>query len=338
MMRHLLGAATACAVLFGAGLASAQEVTIRYSSWLPETHWYVGGYMIPYLRRIEEATEGRVKVEVLPKVVGSPAAQFDVVRDGLADMSWIVLGYTPGRFKAAQFGELPFSAIQKPEHARAYHEIYWKHFADLNEFAGVEVMAMWNITGINIATKRKPVNSADDLRGLKLRAASDLAARSLELMGAVPIIKSSTEAFEMLSTGAIDGSLMLMETPLSTNALPLLDHYTIVPGGVASSLHAMILNPAKWAEISAGDQERIRAISGAVFSEIAGGAYFGQDAVGLKAMQDAGYTITTASDAMMADLRERLQPIEDSWIEMTRAAGAADPAAALAEYRAALAQ
>lgn len=338
MLKTLLKAATAAAALaLAAGAATAADVTIRYSSWVPPGHWYLEKALKPYLAEIEQVTEGRVKIDILPKVVGTPAAQFDVVRDGLADMSWIVLGYTPGRFKLAQFGELPFNAITKPEHARIYYDTYVKHFGDLNEFKGVELLGLWNITAINIATKTREVASLADMKGLKLRVASDYAAKSLELLGGVPIVKSSTEAFEMLASGAIDGSLMLGETPQSTNSIDLMDHYTIVPGGLATALHAMIINPDTWARISEQDQAAIRAISGSVMVPKVAGIYLDQDATGIKAMEDAGYKIQTASDAFVAELQQKLAPIEDLWIEEARKAGAEDPRAVLDEYRAAVA-
>jgi TRAP-type C4-dicarboxylate transport system substrate-binding protein len=267
-------------------------------------------------------------------MVGTPASQFDVVRDGLADMSWIVAGYTPGRFKLAQMGELPFTGITKASDSRAFNEVYMKHMAPLNEFKGVELLSIWNIPGIHIATKKRPVNKLADLQGLKLRVASDVAAEVLKLTNAVPILKSSTEAFELLSTGAIDGSLMLQETPLGSNVLNLLDHYTIVPGGVTSVIHAMVINPQRWAQISEKDRKVIMEISGAKFAEICGAAYIKQDEIGLDAMKKANYVISTADQSFVKELQTALQPIRQNWIETAKAAGLANPTAVLEEYQA----
>ena len=50
---------------------------------------------------IEEATEGRVTAEV-KYGLGSPPAQFDLILDGAADITWIFHGYSPGRFVATK--------------------------------------------------------------------------------------------------------------------------------------------------------------------------------------------------------------------------------------------
>src|SRR5690606_35882949 len=87
--------------------ASSAQTVIRYSPWLPPGHAVHEGLLRPWAAEVEKLTEGRVQIEFLPKAVGSPAAQFDVVRDGLADMGVILPGYTPGRFPLLDMGELP---------------------------------------------------------------------------------------------------------------------------------------------------------------------------------------------------------------------------------------
>lgn len=322
----LLLAASACA-------AAAQTVTIRYSSWLPTTHWILADPIVPYLHEIEKVTEGRVKVDVLPKMVGTPPTQFDVVRDGLADMSWFVIGYTPGRFKLAEMGELPFggdSAAMYP----AFQRVYAKHFARHNEFKGVEMLGIWAVNPSHVGTRTKPVRTADDFKGIKLRTAGETATRALTLLGGVPILKNSAEAFEMLSTGAIDGSMLIPETVVGSNLLGLLKHYTVIPGGIAATVHGMAINPDKWSQISAKDQQAIRGISGEKLALAFGRAFEKQNRASFEAMKKAGYTIDEVSPAVASQLKENLKPIENDWVQAAKAKGVTDPAAVLNEYRA----
>ena len=39
---------------------------------------------------------------------GTPPQLFDQARDGVVDITWTVLGYTPGRFNKTEVFELPF--------------------------------------------------------------------------------------------------------------------------------------------------------------------------------------------------------------------------------------
>ncbi|MEC7256621.1 MAG: ABC transporter substrate-binding protein, partial [Pseudomonadota bacterium] len=54
-------ALTAAAVLLLAPETRAQEVTLRYSSWLPPQHHVNVKVMYPWFDQIAEVTEGRVK-------------------------------------------------------------------------------------------------------------------------------------------------------------------------------------------------------------------------------------------------------------------------------------
>src|SRR5688572_17690140 len=95
-------------VAVGVSLAATTafaQTTIKYSNWLPVTHFIHKDVMVPWFAEIEKVTAGRVKIEVLPKVVGTAASQFDVVRDGLADVGYVIPGYTPGRFTVTEVGE-----------------------------------------------------------------------------------------------------------------------------------------------------------------------------------------------------------------------------------------
>ena len=65
---------TVAAVTFATlGSASiAQDVTIRYSEWLPPTYFMNERGLYPYFAEIETVTEGRVVVEVSSAPLGPP--------------------------------------------------------------------------------------------------------------------------------------------------------------------------------------------------------------------------------------------------------------------------
>src|SRR5437870_4414594 len=89
--------ALACALLLPVTGASAQTV-LNVNSWVPPSHLLVADVTMPFCKDVETATQGRVKCNLLPKAVVSAPQTFDAVKDGLADLSFSVHGYTPGRF------------------------------------------------------------------------------------------------------------------------------------------------------------------------------------------------------------------------------------------------
>ena len=112
---------------------------------------------------------GKAKCNLLPRGVAAPPATFDAVRNGLADISFTVHGYTPGRFVTTQMVELPFLGDSAEASSVAFQRMYAKYPAFADEHKGVKVLAVFTHgPGIVFNTKR-PITKVDDLAGLKFR-------------------------------------------------------------------------------------------------------------------------------------------------------------------------
>src|SRR3546814_6710844 len=83
--------ATLCAA------AAHAETTLTLTSWEPPSHPHVTHCMEPWAQKVEEATNERVKNNILPKPIASPGATFDEIKNGVADIGYSVHGSMPGR-------------------------------------------------------------------------------------------------------------------------------------------------------------------------------------------------------------------------------------------------
>ena len=104
MKRHLLGAIALTA--FASLPASAQTV-ITASSWLAPTH-PLSMAQKEWCDLLEKNTSGKMKCNILPRQVANPPGTFDAIKNGLADVSFTVHGYTPSRFVLTKMAEFPF--------------------------------------------------------------------------------------------------------------------------------------------------------------------------------------------------------------------------------------
>ncbi|NGN44566.1 TRAP transporter substrate-binding protein [Mesorhizobium sp. CGMCC 1.15528] len=334
-MKFIASMATALALSVATTAAAfAETVTLRYSNWLPQTLFLYKDVFVPWMAEVEQVTDGRVKFEVLPKVVGTAASQFDVVRDGLADISYINASYTPGRFVSTEIGELPLGGDNSSVMSPAFDRTYRKHLAGFNEFAGIEVLSVFTISPIQTFTAKRPIKSAEDFRGLKLRSPNNTTTDALTLMGAVPIHKTASEAYEMLATGAIDGQTTIPNSIPGFNQLELLKYVMVIPGGLANSIGLMGVNKDKWAEISEEDQKAILAVSTEKLAEAVGTGYTKADEEAFGIMREAGYEIDTANPEMVTKFAELLKPVEVNWIARAKEKGIPDPEGLLAAFRA----
>jgi|GEM_PF-1154700 len=316
---------------FVAGAASAQTV-IQYGPWLPPSYVLNDAVFFPWAEQVEEVTEGRVTVEVLPSAVGSAAAQVDVVHDGAADMVVFIAGYTPGRFDALQLGEMPLLSSDVAELSPAFYRTYEEHFADLDLFGGDQLITIFSTTPTFIAADQ-PVETIDDLSGLKLRAPSALSISIIDALGGVPTQQPVSEMYELISSGIVDGTLFAYQPILGWNLQDLITNVTTTRGGMGQSVMGVLINAATWDSISAEDQEAIMAISGEAMARAAGEAYAAAELESYQQLVDAGVTIIEASDELEAAIQERLRPIEEAWFERAAAQGLEDPEAVLEDLR-----
>jgi TRAP-type C4-dicarboxylate transport system substrate-binding protein len=328
--RLICGALIGALVLTG-GAASAQNVNLNVSAWVPPSHPLTTTTMA-FCKDAEAATSGRVKCNLLPKAVVAPPQTFDAVRDGLADISFIVPGYTPGRFALTDAVEFPFLGDTSEAVSVAYQRVHDKMLAKAGEHKGVHILAVFTHGPGQIFNTKRAVNSLKDLEGMKIRVGGGMVNDVAKALGTVPMLKPAPESYELLSQGVADGVFFPKEAPVAFKLVPLLKHATYVPGGLYNVAFALIMNEAKFKQLSAADQAAINKLSGEALARRVGQAWDAADARGEKAMRDAKIPIVTASAQFIAEIKSRTGGLEKAWIDKVKAKGV-DGAAVLKAVR-----
>lgn len=325
----------AAAAAFGLGLLSgpvaAQVLTA--SSWLPPTH-SLSQTQAKWCDEVSKATANRVRCNILPKAVVAPPGTFDAVRDGLADLSYSVHGYTPGRYTMTQMAELPFLGDSAEATSVAYQRIYERHLAKLGEHKGLKVIAVFTHgPGIVFNTKR-PVTSLADLQGLKFRIGGGMVNDTGKALGANVTLKPAPESYELLSSGVMDGTWFPAESIESFKLDKLVKHKTTFPGGLYNVSFAFVMNEATWNKIPKADQDAINKLSGEYAARLFGRSWDAADRRGNAVMQAAGVVNTPASKAFVDDVRARTKGLEAKWADDAKAKGLPNGEQVLKEFRA----
>lgn len=326
----------------GAVMASLFSVpvmaeTLRVASWLPPAHPIVKDMMEPWGKQVEEATKGRVKVEILKAPLGAPPAHFDIVKDGIADVSFGVHGYTPGRFVLTEIAELPFLADTSEALSVAYWRVYDKMLAGAKEHDGVKVISIFTHGPGHIFNSKKPVTKVADLDGMKIRVGGGIVNDIAKQLGVVPIQAPSSKAYEILSNGVADGILFPDESVPFFKIERALKYQTHVPKGLYNTSFYVIMNQAKWDSLSKEDRAAIDAVSGEAFARMAGKAWDAADAKGHDAIKAAGIEISEFSAEALAELKGKVAFAEKQFLEKA-ASRKVDGAAALAMLKAEVAK
>lgn len=300
------------ALIPGMGVA-ATELTV--SSWLPSGYFFVTEALLPWAESVEKETEGRVKVTVLPAALGRPAAAFDVVREGQADISYGVHGYQPGRFELSKIVELPFAGNSGEAVSAAYWRIYKKYLEQANEHRGVQVLSLYTHTPGHIFHTSRPMSTLEDLRGQKMRVGGGVVNEVAQALGLSPLLHPASEVYQILTNHVADGVLFTNDSIEGFKLSKLIKHSTQVPGGLYNTSFFFIMNEAKFQSLSKEDQDIILRLSGEQFARLAGRSYDEVAKTAFDHMREHGINIEFASDELMADIRKRTAPIEAAWVQ-----------------------
>jgi tripartite ATP-independent transporter DctP family solute receptor len=200
------------AALSTVGSVSAESVNLKLSVETPQ-----GDPLNVMLRAFAESLENRVgdqvSIEIFDGgVLGDEIAQMELVRAGEVDV--VPMGSDVVEIdKHFAIFDMPFLF---PDAATAHRaldgELGTLLASSLREAAGVEVLAFGELGFRVISNNKRPINTPDDLQGLKLRTpGSKTRILAFQELGAAPTPMNLGEVYLALKQGALDGQ----ENPLS---------------------------------------------------------------------------------------------------------------------------
>lgn len=208
---------------------------VKYSVTYPATGTQADGANA-LAELIEECSDGRLKMEFYPSSqLGDKASTFEGLKAGTIEMTECAATDLSAFNDMWSVFSLPYlwdngsQAVNTAmdEEVRAILE------ADA-EANGFKIIAWTDIGSRSVLNEKHPVNTADDLKGLKLRCMEDaVLAASVNAMGAIATPMASSEIYAGLQQGTIDG---LDHTPsvIAANSwyelckdFTLTEHFTI---------------------------------------------------------------------------------------------------------------
>jgi TRAP-type transport system periplasmic protein len=315
---------TAAAAVLAATLspAHAQEVTLKVHFFLPATSFANTLFIQPWCDKIAKESNNRMKCQSYPSMQlgGTPPQLFEQVRDGVADVVWTLPGYTAGRFPAVEVFEMPFM-MQNPE---ATSKALWDYVEkyDAAEFKDVKPLA-FHVHGDGVFhMTNKPIRTAADLKGLKLRAPTRTTNKFIALLGGTPVSMPVPQVGDALSKGVIDGAVVPYEVVPSVKIQELVKfHSETDPAEPAfyTSTFIFAMNKAKYESLPADLKKVIDANSGQALSGQIGKAFLQADAEGKKLT--VKNTTNVIPKAELENWKKVGQPLIDAWVADMNAKG-----------------
>ncbi len=306
----ILGAAVSALM---ASSAMAQEVTLKLHHFLPAQANVPRLVLDVWADKVEADSKGRIKIDRFPtmQLGGRPPELMDRVIDGVDDIGWTVVGYTPGRFPSTEVFELPFMVEDPRAASCAYWTIFDESMAN-GEFKDVKILGTW-VHGPGMFHTKDPVEKPADLKGMKIRGGSRLVNDLLTAAGATPVGMPVPAVAEALSKGVIDGTTIPWEVTPALKVPELVENHTEFKGTALYTLtFVLAMNKAKFEGLSDANKAVIDANSGMDFSVFAGGTQADADGPARKIAVENGNNIITVTDT--SEWQSLSQPIYGKWI------------------------
>ena len=318
--RKLMGFAAGVAIAaisagFTATTAAAQEVTLKLHQFLPAQANVPKLILDVWAANVEKDSGGRIKVDSYPSMQlgGRPPELMDQAIDGVADIIWTVVGYTPGRFPSTEVFELPFMMTDARAVSRAYWEMFDKHWKD-TEFKDVHILGTW-VHGPGVIHTKDPVNTPADMQGMKIRGGSRSVNALLTKLGATPVGMPVPAVSEGLSKGVIDGTTIPWEVTSALKVPELVQNHTEFSGAALYTLtFVLAMNKEKYESLPDDLKKVIDDNSGLEFSVFAGGTQADADGPSREIAVGLGNNIITLDAAQTQEWRDLSQPVYEEWI------------------------
>jgi TRAP-type C4-dicarboxylate transport system substrate-binding protein len=266
----------ALAILSGVTVLSAEAKTLRYAIGHPPSSFVVD-VAKQYSESVSELSDGDLKVRVFPMSLLNFAETSGGLRDGMADIGFVLTSYFPAEFphsnvvvESSMLLSLLGDKVRGKEgmvFMGALSEFTFFHCPECNqEFANQNQVYTGSTGGSSYGLVcSQPVETAADLRGMRLRVGAANWSRWTEAVGASPVTMSGNEMYEALSQGVV-GCIVLAAPEIHNFGLAdvVTDINMDVPGG-PMPIAGTNINVNTWRSLTP-DQRTIMMRAASVFS------------------------------------------------------------------------
>ena len=312
-LMSLLGGATMAVGL--ASIAMAAEFNFNMQGFLPAQATIPSKIIDPWADKIAEASGGRIAITryASMQLGGKPPELIDQVLDGVTDITWNVVGYTPGRYPSTEVFELPFLVNDAAPASAAFWKMMESDIAE-REFGNLKVLGAW-VHGPGMIHSNKPVKVPSDFNGMKIRGASRQINGMLKELGATPVGMPVPAVPEAISRGVIDGTTIPWEVTKALKISELVNNHTEFTGPMLYTItFVLVMNKDKYAQLPDDLKAVVNDNSGLEFSIFAGTTQQAYDAPARKIAEERDNNIITLDVAQSAVWANAAQPVYGAWL------------------------
>lgn len=322
-----LFALTATTAIILSGSAQAADKVLTASHWAGPNH-AMATKVFPWIGEQLSACSGGSLTVKIENGLASPPAQYDTIRDGVADLGWIVHGYTKGKFLTTKLIELPGLPGNAESMSVAFQMTHEKYLADAKEAKGVKVLAQF-VHGPGMVNTKEEITSYKQLDGMKIRVGGGVANAVGTALGVAGVNMPAPSVYEAISSGVADGVFFPLETLFSFKVNEVTKFTLRNPDGMYTTSFGLVMSEDSYDDLSDEHKACVDGASGVEMSRQIGKFWDEADTKGMEESLATGTVITDASDEERAYFTEKTAGIEAAVLAEVESRGV-DAKAALA--------
>ncbi len=307
MKRMLLKSVVATLIAGLAGVATAQEKTIKFATQNPKGHPIVAG-MEKFAELVQARSGGRIKVNLFPgAVLGSDQANVSALQGGTLEMVSMNSGILASLVKDFAVYDFPFMFANEQEADVVVDGAFGTRMHARLEEKGIVGLAYYELGFRNLTNGRRAINKVADIEGLKLRVIPNpINVDWVKALGANPTPLPFPEVYAALEQRAIDGQ----ENPVTVIAA---NKFQEVQKFLALTNHqynpqSVMISKKFWDGLPAADRQIVQAaaiesakLQRTVAREQVAGA--------IETLKKGGMTVTQLPPAEMRLLQDKMKPV-----------------------------
>ncbi|MEO8241922.1 MAG: C4-dicarboxylate TRAP transporter substrate-binding protein [bacterium] len=255
MTKSLFGLALAGLML--GGVAEARDLRVAPAG--PPAH--PAHYMYEHFaERLSAASGGKMTATILgPEVVALPQMK-DALQSGLIDIgNYLPLYFAAGMENTNVAGAFALVGRNPMVMTLAMTDFVVNCAPCQKEFTDQGLVFLGSgSSDAYVLLTTKPVRTAEDLKGLRLRSGGAPYSRWAEHFGATPVNMGVGDTFEGMSQGTIDGTMASVVDLLSFRLIDVAKYVTRVPIGTYHDTSNFTVAQASWTSLS--DEEKAQLV------------------------------------------------------------------------------
>ncbi len=319
------GVAAAAALACAPAQAQDKPVQLRFSSWVPAQH-PLNPALIAWGEDIKKASGGTITSTMFPaQQLGKAFDHYDMARDGIADFAYVNPGYQPGRFPIFAGSSLPF-LFSNGKSGSAAIDAWYRSYA-AKEMKDVKFCFAF-VHDPGTFHSRKKIVVPGDIKGMKVRPATDTIGQMITMLGGTNVQSSAPEVREIIERGVADA------VTFPWGSIPLFGIDKVVSYHMDVPLYVTpfvwVMNQAKYDAMSPAQKKVIDDHCTTEWAEKVASSWADFEYGGhAKLAAMPGHEVYKLTPAQMDEWRKAVAPLEAQWGQQVKAKTGQDPKAVL---------